>query len=107
MHYQYSLAPHGGCTKPGCHVPPYGCEVHHAVRDWKRGGQTNINELTWPANPTTSSWRTPGWTARVRKDGRTEWIPPPELDTGQTRVNDYHQPERMLIHDDDDEHDGE
>ncbi|HEY6575523.1 MAG TPA: hypothetical protein VI029_11445 [Mycobacterium sp.] len=43
----------------------------------------------------------------MRKDGRTEWIPPPELDTGQTRVNDYHQPERMLIHDDDDEHDGE
>jgi hypothetical protein len=35
-------------------------------------------------------WR---WTPRKR------WIPPPELGTGQTRVNDHHHP--------DDEHDGE
>jgi hypothetical protein len=24
-----------------------------------------------------------------------EWIPPPHLDTGQARVNDYHHPERL------------
>ena len=29
---------------------------------------------------------------RKRKDGRTEWIPPPNLDTGQARVNNYHHP---------------
>ena len=38
---------------------------------------------------------------RKRKDGRTEWIPPPHLDTGQARVNNYHHPERYLIPDDD------
>jgi hypothetical protein len=46
----------------------------------------------------------------VRKDGRTEWIPPPHLDTGQTRINDYHHPERMLNrnnHEDDDGPDDE
>jgi hypothetical protein len=49
-----------------------------------------------------------GWTTRIRKDGRTEWIPPPELDTGQTRVNDYHHPERMLNpHNDDDQDEDE
>ena len=36
------------------------------------------------------------WTTAKRKDGHTEWIPPPQLDTGQTRVNDLHHPERML-----------
>ena len=43
---------------------------------------------------------------RKRKDGRTEWIPPPHLDTGQARVNNYHHPERYLIPDDNDEDDG-
>jgi hypothetical protein len=35
--------------------------------------------------------------------GAVEWTPPPALDTGQARVNDYHHPERMLrgIADDD------
>jgi hypothetical protein len=43
-----------------------------------------------------------GWTTRKRKDGRTEWIPPPHLDTGQTRVNDYHHPEKYLMPEEDD-----
>ncbi|MEC9323818.1 MAG: HNH endonuclease, partial [Actinomycetota bacterium] len=34
-----------------------------------------------------------------RPDGRTEWHPPPALDTGQTRINNYHHPERYLIPD--------
>ncbi|OBB77862.1 hypothetical protein A5759_02900 [Mycobacterium sp. 852014-52144_SCH5372336] len=25
-----------------------------------------------------------------------EWLPPPELDTGQARLNYYHRPERLL-----------
>jgi hypothetical protein len=33
---------------------------------------------------------------RIRADGIVEWIPPPHLDTGQARTNDYHHPERML-----------
>ena len=34
-------------------------------------------------------------------------IPPPQLDTGQARVNNYHHPERYLIPDDNDEDDGD
>ena len=30
-------------------------------------------------------------------DGRTDWIPPPHLDTGAPRTNDYHHPERFLL----------
>jgi hypothetical protein len=36
-----------------------------------------------------------GWTVDIR-NGTAEWIPPPELDTGQPRVNAYHLPERLL-----------
>ena len=43
--------------------------------------------------------RSPAFLSRKRKDGRTEWIPPPHLDTGQARVNNYHHPERYLIPD--------
>ena len=28
------IARDGGCTKPGCTVPAYGSQVHHAARDW-------------------------------------------------------------------------
>jgi hypothetical protein len=37
--------------------------------------------------------------------GFVEWIPPPHLDSGQSRVNDYHHPENYLLpnEDDDDE----
>ena len=46
-----------------------------------------------------------GWTTTINAHGQVEWTPPPDLDTGQTRVNDYHHPERMLNHDEDDEDD--
>ena len=26
----------------------------------------------------------------------TQWIPPPHLDHGQARINDYHHPERFF-----------
>ena len=28
--------------------------------------------------------------------GEVEWTPPPPLDTGQTRINYHHRPERLL-----------
>jgi hypothetical protein len=37
-----------------------------------------------------------GWTTQFNAHGDVEWIPPPHLDTGQTRINYYHRPERLL-----------
>jgi hypothetical protein len=36
----------------------------------------------------------PGYLSEVHHvdDWAAEWIPPPHLDTGQTRTNDYHHP---------------
>jgi hypothetical protein len=39
--------------------------------------------------------RPDGWTTRINTDNDVEWIPPHHLDTGQTRINNYHRPERL------------
>lgn len=88
-----------GCTKPDCTAPPYHCQVHHAERDWQHGGGTDIDGLTLACgcdNRMVDNTPT-GWTTRKRKsDNRTEWIPPPALDRGQSRINLYHHPEEVL-----------
>jgi len=85
-----------GCTRPGCTAPGYWCQVHH-VDGWVKGdGPTDITKLTLACGPDNRLVEEGGWTTRKRKDGRNEWIPPPHLDTGQSRVNDYQYPEKYL-----------
>jgi hypothetical protein len=89
------IARDGGCTKPGCTVPAYGSQVHHAARDWADGGQTNVDELALACGPDNRAVGPGGWSTRINADHDVEWIPPPALDTGQIRVNGYHRPERL------------
>ena len=96
------LAMHGGCTMPGCTANGYRCQVHHANKDWKDGGDTNIEDLTLACGPDNRMVETTGRTTRNRADGVTEWIPPPELDCGQSRINAFHHPDRILAPDEDD-----
>ncbi len=98
------LAKDRGCTRPGCTADGYHSEVHHAVTDWKDHGLTNIGDLTLACHPDNLLIENTDWTTRKRPDGITEWIPPPHLDTGQQRTNDYHHPDRLLGHNPD--HDG-
>jgi Domain of unknown function (DUF222)/HNH endonuclease len=90
-----------GCTRPGCDVPAYWCQVHHTT-DFAKGGRTDIDELTLACGPDNRLATDGGWTTRKRPDGTTEWIPPPHLDRGQPRTNTYFDPEKMLRDDDDD-----
>jgi len=79
-----------GCTKPGCTVSGYDSQVHH-IRGWAtHHGRTNVDEevLACGADNRLAEER---WTVRIHR-GRVEWTPPPELDTGQARVNFYHHP---------------
>ena len=92
-----------GCTRPGCAVAGVHCQVHHAVSDWADDGQTNVDDLTLACPKDNRMVKPGGWRTRKRKDGRTEWIPPPQLDSGQSRVNDYHNPENYLLPDDEDD----
>lgn len=83
-----------GCTAPGCDVPGYLTEVHH-VDEWANGGLTNIDTLTFACKGHHPLIKPGGWKTRKRKDGRTEWIPPPHLPiTGGT--NTFHHPEQLL-----------
>ena len=83
-----------GCTAPGCDMPGYLSEVHH-VEEWAAGGRTDIDSLTFGCSPHHGLIKPGGWKTRKRKDGTTEWIPPPQLPLpGGT--NDYHHPERLL-----------
>lgn len=89
-----------GCTRPGCTVPSYWCQVHHAVADWKNGGRTDVNDMALACGPDNRMIETTDWTTRPA-NGKTQWHPPPDLDTGQARVNNYHHPERYLLPEDD------
>ncbi len=83
-----------GCTAPGCDMPGYLCEVHH-VQEWAEGGRTDIDALTFACGQHHRLITPGGWTTRKRKDGTTEWRPPPQIPLpGGT--NDYHHPERLL-----------
>lgn len=84
-----------GCTFPGCTAPAYLCEVHH-IDDYGPGGDTNIDILTLVCRPHHKLVKPGGWQTIRGAGGRTVWIPPPELDVGQARTNDFHHPERFL-----------
>ena len=96
------IARDGGCTKPGCTVPAYGTQVHHAERDWADGGLTNVDELALACGPDNRAVGPDGWATRINADNDVEWIPPARLDTGQARINGYHRPERLYRPVDDD-----
>jgi hypothetical protein len=89
------IARDGGCTKPGCTVPAYGTQAHHAARDWTYGGLTNVDDLALACGPDNRMVGPEGWSTRLTDHHDVEWIPPPHLDTGQTRINHYHRPEKL------------
>jgi hypothetical protein len=90
-----------GCSHPGCTVPGYHSEVHH-LTPYAKCHTTDVNDLTFGCgghHPLAEQ----GWTTRKNDNGDTEWIPPPHLDHGQARTNNYHHPEKLLREDDDDD----
>jgi hypothetical protein len=83
-----------GCSHPGCDVSGYYCEVHH-VTSYATCPSTDIDELTFACgghHPLAEC----GWITRKNSRGQTEWIPPPHLDRGQPRVNNFHHPEDIV-----------
>ena len=64
MHHLNSHSQDRGCTFPGCTVPGYGCQVHHAELDWAHGGQTNITDECLACGPHNRMVKPGGWRAR-------------------------------------------
>ncbi len=46
-----------GCTRPGCTVCGYDCQVHH-ITSWAAGGRPTSTRWCWPARATTDSLTT-------------------------------------------------
>ncbi len=90
-----------GCSAPGCTVGGYYCEVHHVI-PYAESGTTGIDELTFGCGAHHRIIEK-GWTTRKNAHGDTEWIPPPHLDRGQPRTNNYWHPEKLLRNNDDDD----
>jgi hypothetical protein len=106
VHWSYSYATERGCTHPGCDIPANWCQVHH-VNDWRRGGPTDIDNLTLACGPDNRLADENGWRTRKNARGETEWLPPPHLDPPhlnrrQPRTNTYYHPEKLLSDDDQD-----
>jgi hypothetical protein len=82
-----------GCTAPNCDTPGYHTEAHH-IQEWRSDGQTNADELTLACHAD-HKLVDKGWRTVKRRDGKVEWLPPPQLGLpGGT--NDFHHPERYL-----------
>ncbi|WP_418002500.1 DUF222 domain-containing protein [Mycobacterium sp. PDNC021] len=97
------FAAHLGCTRPNCTAPASRSQAHH-LTPWKHGGATDITNLTLACGPDNRAADTGGWTTTTGPDGRTHWTPPPLLDVGQPRTNEYHHP---TLYPDEQEGDGD
>lgn len=99
------IAADGGCTRPGCAAPASLCAVHH-VTDWQKGGGTDIDNLTLACdachaqvNDGSAGWNTTTTRPDSEFPGRTEWIPPPQIDpTRAPRINHRHHPGELIEH---------
>ncbi|MFM9035803.1 MAG: HNH endonuclease signature motif containing protein [Mycobacterium sp.] len=80
-----------GCTKPGCFVGGYDCEIHHA-REWAAGGPTDADNVFFGCGTDHAAVTDGIYTTSVTQDGRIGWSD----GDGPPRVNDVHHPERML-----------
>ncbi|SEK24876.1 HNH endonuclease signature motif containing protein [Rhodococcus maanshanensis] len=97
------IAADRGCTRPGCDAPATMTAVHH-VRDWSKGGTTDIGGLALGCDACHAlihdgpgGWHTHTAPEGTEYAGRTEWIPPPHLDPDQTpRINHRHHPRELL-----------
>uniref|UniRef100_A0A5Q5BDQ5 HNH nuclease domain-containing protein n=2 Tax=unclassified Mycobacterium TaxID=2642494 RepID=A0A5Q5BDQ5_MYCSS len=89
-----------GCTHPHCTVPFYWTEAHH-TRDYAQGGCTDIDDLTLACQPANLLIEKTGWTTHRPGNGRTQWTPPTNQDTGQPRINHHFHPQRYLTDNDD------
>ena len=61
---------------------------------WARNGLTDVDAVTLACGGDNRLAEN-GWTVQL-EDGVVQWIPPPELDVGQARVNYLYHPERLL-----------
>ena len=79
------IARDGGCSFPGCDVPPAWCERHHVV-PWLAGGRTDLDNLTLLCRYHHRQFEQRGWTCRITPDRLPSWEPPRWIDREQRPI---------------------
>ena len=71
-----------GCSFSGCDQPPGSCHAHH-LTEWTDGGTTDLanGALLCPRHH--RQLHRHGWTGRIAKNGRPEYVPPSWVDADQ------------------------
>ncbi|MDN5726072.1 MAG: HNH endonuclease [Propionibacteriales bacterium] len=64
----------GGCSFPGCEIPPEWCEKHHVV-EWIKGGFTDLDNLTLVCKYHHRNFQAAGWTC-LMINNLPHWRPP-------------------------------
>ena len=85
----------GGCTRPGCTVPGYDCEAHHAPA-WLPDGATDADKVFFACGPDNQAEAIGDYRTIVTEQGRLGWSD----GTGPPEVNRLHHPEELLGEDD-------
>ena len=70
------IARDGGCSFPGCTVPPEWCERHHVI-PWTNGGRTDIDNLTLLCGYHHGHFVQAGWSVALDAHGLPVWRTPP------------------------------
>ncbi|PRZ44143.1 uncharacterized protein DUF222 [Antricoccus suffuscus] len=78
------VARDGGCSFPGCDVPPEWCDIHH-VTSWRDLGPTDIDDLTLACGYHHREFEDRGWES-VMVDGLPHWRPPAWIEPTRTPV---------------------
>lgn len=80
-----------GCTRPGCTVWGYDCEVHHTP-DFEPDGATDADKLHFGCEPDHKMVTDGHASTTVTQDGQLAWTVgngPPEINTQSTRTTNY------------------
>jgi Domain of unknown function (DUF222) len=85
----------GGCTRPGCTVPGYQSEAHHAPA-WLPDGATDADKVFFACGPDNQAEADGEYQTVVTANGRLSWSD----GTGPPQVNRLHHPEELLGEDD-------
>ncbi|PRZ41808.1 HNH endonuclease [Antricoccus suffuscus] len=72
--YAALVARDGGCSFPGCDVPPEWCQIHH-VTPWRDGGPTDLDNLALACGYHHREYEDRGWES-VMIGGLPHWRPP-------------------------------
>ncbi|PRZ44119.1 HNH endonuclease [Antricoccus suffuscus] len=78
------VARDGGCSFPGCDVPPEWCQVHHVIA-WRDGGATDIDGLTLACGYHHREFENRGWKS-LMINGLPHWRPPVWIDATRTPI---------------------